>query len=593
MRGLLLLAALAVLLGGCRGCKNDHPYVPAGPDGAAATADDAGEARPSGPAAPGPGPGGGAEAAVALAPGVTSWRGDGLVIDGGGQEIALLLARDFDGDGKTDALAILRPPLAERKPGASTGRLVYVRGGEPNVPPAAIAVGPALGQWPACVATARLEKVGPRSVFAEIGSDCPKAIGTRAISVVRLAPPAPAVAFDAILTDPRDAPSLGLAVESADRDGDGVDDTVLRFTVDGVDARLAFFDRPAGPSRDPEEPEASLKTAAARIAKAKPDEVPAMVDRLRAAYRALCDEGGAPRITHVHGGPAPTCGTSKVLEDAGIAAVRAYAQSGDVFGAFAAAEIAQAAPATKTAARSSELEKHLATAAPVESAKAVRVLATLVDSPSDAEPQWGPLTFDATNQLLVRAGKTVTSVDPENGDEHADGAAAWPAEVVSPDATRRWSAAFQVCDDGAARASFTVAETNTTITAPLPLVPRLGRACSGHGEPLLVQPIAWGPRGLEAIVAGRPFIFKSEGANEMTASPLAPFLDERPPPGSPRMGAKMAVAVPNALLVLAEGKWRNLRSPDVKPSELRACTIDDTATRVACVRRGKVVLLQR
>ena len=65
---------------------------------------------------------------------------------------------------------------------------------------AAIAMGPTIGQWPACVATARLERVGLRSAYAEIGSACPKAVGTRSIVVVRLNGPVPTVSFDATVT---------------------------------------------------------------------------------------------------------------------------------------------------------------------------------------------------------------------------------------------------------------------------------------------------------------------------------------------------------------------------------------------------------
>ena len=39
-------------------------------------------------------------------------------------------AGDFDGDGQKDAIAIIRPVAAERKPGSSTGEVVFFRGGE-------------------------------------------------------------------------------------------------------------------------------------------------------------------------------------------------------------------------------------------------------------------------------------------------------------------------------------------------------------------------------------------------------------------------------------------------------------------------------
>ena len=190
----------------------------------------------------------------------------------------------------------------------------------------------------------------------------------RALAVVRLGATDSDVAFDATINDPKDAPALTVDVEVADRDKDGIDDTILHLTLAGTDdlppveTKLAFFDRPAGPSRDPEEPDASQKAIATRIAsqKTKTKDMPPLVEQMRMLYRAICEEGGAPRITGIHGGSATSCGSSKPLEDAGVAEVRALASEGEVLAAFAAADIAQAAPATKTTGRRVEIDKYLA-----------------------------------------------------------------------------------------------------------------------------------------------------------------------------------------------------------------------------------------
>ena len=97
----------------------------------------------------------------------TTWNVEGMKLDAGGREFVLALVRDFDGDGKKDALAVVRPPPAERKPGASTGDLVFIGGGE-NAHAAVIASGPALAAQASCAPVARLEKIGPRSAFAEM-----------------------------------------------------------------------------------------------------------------------------------------------------------------------------------------------------------------------------------------------------------------------------------------------------------------------------------------------------------------------------------------------------------------------------------------
>lgn len=598
------LLVLAVGLSGCRACDNDRPYVPpAAPAPAvAASVADAGA-----PETPAPAESGAlVEPALVAPPASTRFEASGMVLEAGGREIALALVRDFDGDGKKDALAIVRPPLAERRPGSITGELVYFRG--TGGPPTAVAAGPKLGVHPSCAPAARLEKIGPRSAFAEIGGACPRGAGSRAIVVVRLpgaTAPDPAVAFDALVLDPREAPKLTIDVDAADRDDDGIDDVVLRVALEGggasagaaprVAAKLAFFDRPAGPSRDRAEPDASLRAlaaqAASRASKAKDAaSVPPLVEQLRALYRAMCIEGGAPRITEIHGGSAASCGTSKPLEDAGVAEVRALVTQGDALRAFAAAEIAQLAPATKTAVKTKELDKLLAEIAPVTEARSVRVLGVVADAPQDHHPEWGPLAFEYTGKLLVRNGASVVRIDPETGDEQPADMVAWGGEVLSPDGKTRWLEAYHACEGVALHA--TLAGEGDMSDVLLPIAPRLHKTCNGgRGEPAPAVPIAWGPRGLEALVAGQPVLIK---ADPPEATALPSLLDETPPPGSPRShaGKTLALATPTGVLVRGRGdKWSTPRSAELEPySDLRRCTIDDDASHVACLRRGKVLL---
>jgi hypothetical protein len=600
------LAALALAFGatGCRACANDHPYVPPATETAQTAAD---AAAPVVMESPRDG-GNPIEPALVAPLAATKWETNGITLEAGGREIVLALVGDYDGDGKKDALAIVRPAAAERKPGSSTGELVFFHGGD-SMPAGAIAAGPALGMQPSCMPTARLEKIGPRSAFAEIGSSCPRGVGARAIVVVRLAAPAPAIAFDATVADPREAAKLTIDVDAADRDKDGIDDAVLRIGLDGsgtgadalprLSARLAFFDRPAGPSRDPEEPEASLRAIAAQAAAraSKPKEaasVAPLVQQMRTLYRTMCLEGGAPRVGKIHGGSAATCGTSKALEDAGVAEVRAWVTQNDALRAFAAAEVAQLAPATRTAARSTELQKLLADVAPVLEPKNVRLLTTPVDASRDGHPEWGPLAFEFTGKLLVRHGKSVTRVDPESGEGEAADVTGWRDEVVSPDGKSRWLEAYHACEGVALRATFAPTGEGEMNDVVLPVPPRLGKSCSGgRGEAATAVPIAWGPRGLEAIVAGQPLLIKNDPPS---AVPLLAFTDEIPPLGSPRShGTKtFALATPTGILVrgrTSPDKWSMLRSSDLEPyADVRRCTINDDGSRVACLRRRSPVI---
>lgn len=606
-----LASVVAGLSCGCRGCANDHPYVPPAVQPAQESTSDA--ALPADIVGPSLDGGNTIEPALIAPPETTSWKTNGLTLEAGGREIVSALVGDFDGDGKKDALAIVRPVPAERKPGSSTGELVFFHGGMggmEGVPAGAIASGPALGVQPTCVPTARLEKIGARSAFAEIGSSCPSGVGSRAIVVVRLAAPAPAVAFDATVADPRDAPKLTVDVDAADRDKDGIDDVVLRIGLEGggagaenvprLTARLAFFDRPAGPSRDPEEPEASLRAiaaqAAARATKAK--DAPAvapLVQQVRALYRAMCLEGGAPRVLKIHGGSAASCGTSKALEAAGVAEVRASVTEGYALRAFAAAEAAQLAPATRTAAKTSEIQKLLGEVAPPLEAKSVRILTAPVDASRGGHPEWGPLAFEYTGKLLVRHGKSVMRVDPETGEGEPADVVAWRDEVVSPDGKSRWLEAYHACEGVALRATFAPTGEGEMNDVVLPIAPRLGKSCTGgRGEAASAVPIAWGPRGLEAIVAGQPLLIKHDPPS---ASLLGAFTDEIPPPGSPRSHSArfFALAMPSGVLVrgrAAPDRWSLVRSPDLEPyADVRRCTSNDDGSRLACIRRRSAVVV--
>lgn len=548
------------------------------------------------------------EPALVAPPESTTWTVNGMKLEVRGREIILAIVRDFDGDGQKDALAIVRVPATARTPGAPTGEIVFFRGGDVATG-GVIASGPELGIQPSCVPTARLEMIGRRAAFAEIGSSCPRGDGSRAIFVVRLGTPIPSVSFDAVVVDPREAPKLSVDVDAADRDGDGVDDVVLRIAIEGgvgsepapkLQAKLAFFDRPAGPSRDTEEPDASLKTiaaeAASRAGRAKDAaSVPALVEQMRALYRAMCQEGGAARVTKIHGGSAVACGTSKSLEDAGVAEVRAFVTLGDALGALASAEVAALPPAKKTSAKTAEVQKLLGEVLPVIEAKGVRTLAAIADPPSPRQPEWGPLAFESTGGLLVRHASSVVRVDPDNVTEAPADVAPWEKDVVSPGGKSRWIEAYHACDGVGIHATFAPTGDGDMSDVLLPIAPRLGKTCGGgRGEPVSTVPLSWGPRGLEAIVAGRLVLVHFDPPK---ATALATFVDQTPPPGSPRSrgGKTLALALPNGVLVrgrVGPEKWSMLRSPDLEPyPDLRSCTIDDAGSHVACVRRRNVVLV--
>jgi hypothetical protein len=207
----------------------------------------------------------------------------------------------------------------------------------------------------------------------------------------------------------------------------------------------------------------------------------------------------------------------------------------------------------------------------------------------DRTPSWGALAFEPSGKLLVRTPAGVARVDPLTGDEtEASGVAAWPAEVVSPDGARRLIDAYDPCDAFALRATIVATGGNDAKDVLLPIEPRLGARCQGaRGAPVHAVPIAWGPLGLELVVAGFPVLVSPDLAH---AVPLEQPLGQPVTPGSPRSpdGRTLVVPVPEGLLV-SGARARLLRAKELEGAygELYDCTVSDDAARVACARGGR------
>jgi hypothetical protein len=628
MRRRLLVFVIAALLPACSSCREDHPYVPysigdGDGGGAAASEQDAGVAATEDDAGGPPFTERAAEVAPANA---TTWTVDGIALAAPpGKIFALGLVADFDGDGARDAICVVRTP---DKPELA-GDVVFYRGRadvEGAVgPPRPIAAPAELTNdqaalrdtTQACVATQRLGQVGKHSAFVEIGVGCAKkSAPSRWIAVTT----GDHVHLGAVLYDPKGAGALTIAADGSDADHDGIDDVALRVTLDGggapfdpgpkVSATLKWLDRPAGLSPDAAATEASFaqlaSQAMARSVRVKEaTQVVALVEQVRALFRAICPEAGSPRIkdgtpagpgskknqTTGAGASLLACGQSHALEDVSFAEVRALVTAGDPLHAIAAFDRAQKPPATHTQARLNDATVWLMQATPPIAAHATRPIAAVPTVPrrGGATPQWGPLAFESSGKLLVRTAAGVVRVDPDLGDEvAADDVAAWPSSVVSPDGSLQWIEAYNPCDGFALRATLApMGDEGQMRDVPLPIAPPLGTKCASKGEPAAATPIAWGGRGLEAIVLGEPVLFAPDLAR---AKSLAPLLDQPGAPGGPRSpdGTKTVFATSQGLLVHG-AKWRLYRAPELDGTYAaqQACVVSNDATHVACMRAGK------
>ena len=609
-----LAAALLVVIGtaGCQGCRDDHPYVPYA---IAATDASAGRVAPdAGVATARRDDRRGRERAVRRTigdrrprPGRPAGRSGGVVLQAPeGQVFVSAAVRDFDGDGAADAFALVRPAQ-----GNDPGALVYYRGvpaaaADEALAPQDIVTPPAtLVRDGACPAVARLVVAGKRSAFVELGRPCaarPTSAPDRWVAVVAAGTPA-RVRLAATIVDPPTAPALSIDGDASDRDHDGLEDVALRVTLEGgsaplepgprVSATIAWLDRPAGLSRDAGVTEASfasLAGLAAAHAKGAKDAagVAALVAQTRALWRAVCADGGAPRLAGVAGTGTITCGATRALEDAGLAEVRAWATLGDGLRAALALDRAERSPASRTAARAAEARGWIEQAAPSAKARSIRGLAAGPVVPRGHEPSWGSLAFEPSGKLLVRTRAGVVRVDPATGEgAAADGAGAWKPAVTSPDGAARWIEAYDACDGVALRATFEAGDDVKDVG--LPVAPPLGVRCAGsRGAPATALPIAWGPAGLEAIVDGVPVLVASDLSR---ASTLAGPLASPVAPGGPRSpdGKTLVVPASSGLVVRGAARARRVGAParDGTYAEQRDCTVSDDGTRVACVHAGR------
>jgi hypothetical protein len=597
--------ALALATASCRGCHDDHPYVPYTIGSASPLGDAPGDAAAATIASSAPVEAGvdrfSGEPALVAPPGLAQWTVAGVPLSAPeGSVFALAVVRDFDGDGNRDAFAVVRP-----SDGNDPGRLVYYRGAAGAAPttPATFDPPAGLARDASCTPLDRLEVLGGRSVLVELGAQCPmhpSSAPVRWVAVVG-AGATPKLRLAATVTDPAGAPALSIDADTSDRDGDGREDVALRVTIEGggaplepgprVSATLAWLDRPAGLSRDQGATESSFASlagaASTRAVRSKEaPTVPGYVSQVRALWRATCAEGGAPRVVGVAGAGAIGCGVGRALENAGLAVVRAYVAMGDPLRALLALDRAEHAPATRTPSRVTEAQGWVAPLAPVSMARAVRAIAAVPVEPKGHEPAWGVLSFEPGGKLLVRTAAGVVRVDPDQGDESAAGGVDWKPGVTSPDGALRWIEAYDPCDGLPLRATFATGGGDDMRDVGLPVPPPLAGRCAGsRGAPARAIPIAWGPRGLEAIVEGEPVLIATDLAS---ATPLAAFLDQPAERGSPRSPDGKTYVIPTSagLLVRGTAGARLFRARELNDAyaDQRACVVSDDGTHVACLR---------
>ena len=224
-----------------------------------------------------------------------------------GETFVMYLVADLDGDGTRDAVAWTSSsdPLA--------GRLLFYKGAPAEPHPRSrdssrFWPSGAIG-GPACAAEPALEQIGPATVAVSLHAVCAPVPQGKKQRWIAVAMPSrePALGKSSGSESQRSVSASSWSSTGPDIDGDQRDDLVVRISVEGapppfepgprVSADLRWLDRPTGLSRDPDEPEASLrKDAAAELAraakKADAPQVSAGVRQIIRLYAWLCSDVG-------------------------------------------------------------------------------------------------------------------------------------------------------------------------------------------------------------------------------------------------------------------------------------------------------------
>jgi hypothetical protein len=605
-KALIFALPLALSLGCSGACRKSTPYVPfledAGPTasksgdpGAADAALDGGHKaafHPVGATIPS-----GAPQKLTL---------EGLTFEApAGSGIVAALARDLDGDGQRDVVAYVQPP------GGGGGELRFHRGDGSGGLLAGRAVGAGEASLPSpCLAKPTpqmLTLVGPHSVALDLRPACGDAAPSSRKFLLAAFAPSPSIRWAARVAEPPAGFSLTIEVEAIDVDGDGIDDPTFVLGLEGggppfeagdrLQARLPYWDRPAGLSRDRKYPELSFQTivqgATIRAAKkSSAAQVAGLVKRFRILHAAICNEAGAPWL-ELGGERGVQCAASKALEDATLAEVKAAILLGEPLVGIAARE-RLAAPAAKTNKTRTEIDRLLEGALPVVWGTSHEIK-TVPHTPAKGAPAWGALAFDKSGSLLVRTGTDVVRVDTKTFDEKATDETPWPWEVTFPDKDARLASVVDPCDAPyfAARVAGHDVPTGSTLL-PLPMIPAMSAGRCGSGSSTVpAVPVAWGAQGLYTLVAREPVIVPANVAarpSGVLPAPAAP-VDGAYVQGSPRSPSGGFLIVPTRWGLVrrdeSSGSSAYVRVKELEglyASALRECAIADGGAKLACVR---------
>lgn len=532
--------------------------------------------------------------------GATSLTVDGATIAApAGRMFKWFLKADYDGDGNVDVAAWVQPAVG---PG---GEVLWAQRKAPNAfaAPVTCTTAPASLSVPAgCTLEAELAQVGPRTASITLNSVCADRPGQPRPRWVAAVMPTrqPATRLELTLESPA-SDEVTVQIDGADRDGDQLDDVTAFLTVSNdappfesaggpVAAELHWFDRPAGLSRDPHEPDASMRANVSRLqklAKKKGSlaEVASGARKLHRLQEMLCEDGGSPSIRVQ--GLAVQCGASGAVADADLAEIEAALKSNEPLAAIATEDRMERESSVLDARKLAEARSRLEKMGPWQTANVAELPATPLLSPSDT-PGWGALSFGADGALLVRESAGVRRFEPDSKTSTGPTPASWPVAVTSPDSKATFAKVMDPCDGSPLRAKLTVQGAGDKELL-LPVSSPLGKLCARAPIQPSAQALSWSPIGLEVLVNGVALVIPPDLTG---AKPGAATTGTAPTASGPRSADGKLVVVPTPLGLAIIGTqtvlWKHSRLNDGH-RKLRDCTVANNALAAACVEGTKVL----
>lgn len=583
------LPLLFLSAGGCsKACKNDHPYVPYAIDGGTGTAP----------------PSATTSASAALQSGVDAGAVPMLAPSEDGLTMAL------------GANTIQAPPAAVFGPGAvvslcgpgqdllGTSTLKESARALPSVHFAGSCTGFALRPMlpagadigdPTCTPGFLVSALAPGAVFVDQHAVCGGHSGfslPRRVALITGRSGSVSPRFQATLTEVSGSGRIGLVPAFGDLDGDGIGDLSLGVTLGESGAGVArlllrFYDRPAGPTRDPEEPARSASEAQrgleGRVSK-DPDGALRGAASLRELLRAVCSEGGAP-VLSLASGPV-SCGVGPVLSALLSLRLRAHLQQGDTLAAAAVLREAERGISVYDTKKRAELSAQFRRGLALRDLPAPRVLSATLGAASRG-PALAPMFFDERGGLVFRDEAGARRWDPET-DATEPSAATWSDKVVTKDGALRLIEVYDPCDGGRLRATLAPTGAGEPREVPLPLDADFGTRCTRRGPDISVVALGEGPRGLDVLVQGRRFLLPLRGGPALASGAYKSAVEGAIPGGAASPDGKVIV-VPQAsgLLVVSVGKPAVFH--DGTSGALSQCVVSDNATHAACVQGTKLL----